>query len=82
MLLESDKGLRARISLEEKGIIIQQSLWPPIREILNYQNTGLICTDGDDKSNDFTMLRSYCYFPDNCMTLGVKSLLITLPTGH
>jgi hypothetical protein len=34
MLIESDFGLRTRVAIEEKGIIVQQTLWQPIREIL------------------------------------------------
>ena len=30
MIQEKDRGIRARISIEEKGIIIQQKLWKPV----------------------------------------------------
>lgn len=67
--------------MEEKGIIIQQSVWDPVKAMLNQRNNGLVCKDGDSKSNDFSKLRSYCYYPDNCMSLALQSLFITLPGG-
>jgi len=82
MILQSDFGLRARISLEEKGIIITQNAWPPIKEILKYKNIDLICNDGDEKATDFSKMRSYCYYNGNCMSLGLESLFIQIPQGE
>ena len=81
MIVESDFGLRARVSVEEKGIIVQQSLWPPIQEILTYKNDHLVCKEGDPKTKDFEHMRSYCYYNGNCLNLALESLLITLPSG-
>lgn len=81
MLIESDFGLRVRISIEEKGIIVQQSLWQPIREILEYKNKNLICKEGNNKTTDFENMRSYCYYEGNCLNLGLNSLFLTFPDG-
>jgi hypothetical protein len=81
MLIESDFGLRARISIEEKGILVQQTLWQPIKEILEYKNKNLICKEGNNKTKDFENMRSYCYYEGNCLNLGLKSLFITFPDG-
>mmetsp|Transcript_1112 Transcript_1112/g.2038 ORF Transcript_1112/g.2038 Transcript_1112/m.2038 type:complete len:251 (+) Transcript_1112:1003-1755(+) len=82
MISESDYGLRARISIEEKGIIVQQSLWKPIQEILAYKNSKLTCKEGDPKTTDFEHMRSYCYYDGNCLNLALESLIITLPKGQ
>lgn len=81
MLAESNFGLRARISVEEKGIIVLQSLWTPIREILEYKNKYLICKDGNSLTTDFENMRSYCYYEGNCLNLGLNSLYISFPNG-
>ena len=81
MLASSEFGLRARIAVEEYGIIVLQSLWQPIREILEYRNNFLICKDGNEKSFSFENMRSYCYYEGNCLNLGLNSLYITMPDG-
>jgi hypothetical protein len=81
MLIESDFGLRARISIEEKGIIVGQTLWGPIREILEYKNNNLVCQEGNNKTRDFENMRSYCYYEGNCFNLGLNSLFLTFPDG-
>lgn len=81
MITENDYGLRARISMEEKAIIVQQSLWPKIKNILKFKNSQLMCQDGDEKSSDFEKMRSYCIYDGNCQNLALESLFITLPSG-
>lgn len=79
MITEADFGLRARISIEEKGIYVKQSAWQTIKDEFTSINHDLMCRDGDPRTRDFENMRSYCYYPGNCAGLGLKSVFITLP---
>jgi len=70
------------VSVEEKGIIIQQSQWEPVKEQIKYYNQNLVCSDGNEKTKDYENMRSYCYYQGNCLNLGLQSLFVTLPQGE
>lgn len=42
----SRKGIRARISIEERGIIIRQKHWSKVSQILQYKNKDIRCVEG------------------------------------
>lgn len=58
-----------------------QSKWEPIKDIIKYKNSNIVCKDGSDRTSDFTKMRSYCYYQGNCMSLGLESLFVTLGTS-
>lgn len=74
----SGKGIRARISIEERGIIIRQKHWSKISKILQYKNNEIRCIEGHKKSRDAQSMRSYCYYKGSCNSPGLKSLKLTL----
>ena len=81
MIAQDNTGLRARISVETKGIVVQQSLWPQIKSQLEYKISKLTCKDGDPKTKDFENMRSYCYYDGNCRSMPLESIFFTLRDG-
>ena len=56
-------------------------MWNDVKEMLNYRNQDLQCQDGDPKAFDFDKMRSYCFYKGNCMSMGLESLFVQLPSG-
>jgi hypothetical protein len=77
--MEEESGFRARVSIEEKGIIVKQKYWPIIEETLKFKNQNLFCKQGNLKTFDYENMRSYCYYDGNCENPGLSSLQIRLP---
>lgn len=81
VVMYSKFGIRTRISVNEKGIIIKQKHWSQLKEIIDEENPSIVCKDGDTKSSDFDKMRSYCYYVGNCHSLGLDSIKLTLQDG-
>lgn len=81
VIMYSRFGIRTKISVNEKGIIIKQKHWPILKEIIDEENPSIVCKDGDTKSSDFDKMRSYCYYIGNCHSLGLDAIKLTLMDG-